>query len=347
MCFPFLLPIRKLKKMPSINNWHAIALVAPLALVGLTAASLSSQLAMAQSWPVKPVRVIVPFGPGGSADTLGRLVSNKVSEYLGQSFVIENRPGAGGVIGSDQVAKSAPDGYTYVVSGVATHAVAPALLAKSPFDPVKDFSHVALFGGPPLVFAVTLSVPAKSMKEFITLAKAKPNAFSYGSPGVGTHGHLFGELLKQINGIDMTHVPYKGAAGAVADLAAGHLPAISSTLTTAGAQIRANKVRALGISSTARLADYAEVPTFREIGFPDLVAVTWFSLSGPAGVPADIVTRLNTEVRRALQAPEVREKLRPEGIEPGTLTPKEFTDFVAAEYKRWAPVVRASGAKAD
>lgn len=323
------------KRMLSGAVFSLIAAIAPL------------QAVQAQSWPAKPVRVIVPFGAGGSADTLGRLVSNKVSEYLGQSFIIENRAGAGGVIGSDQVAKAAPDGYTYVVSGVATHAVAPALLAKPPFDPVKDFSHVALFGGPPLVFAVGLGVPARSMKEFVALAKAKPNAFSYGSPGVGTHGHLFGELLKQINGIEMEHVPYKGAAGAVADLAAGHLPAISSTLTTAGAQIRAGKVRALGISSTARLPDYPDVPTFREVGFPDLVAVTWFSLSGPAGVPTDIVNRLNTEVRRALQAPDVREKLRPEGIEPGTLTAREFTDFVAAEYKRWAPVVRASGAKAD
>ena len=313
----------------------------------MAAALLLCEAALAQSWPAKPIRVIVPFGPGGSADTLGRLVSNKVSEYLGQSFVIENRAGAGGMIGSDQVAKSVPDGYTYVVSGVATHAVAPALMAKPPFDPVKDFSHVALFGGPPLVFAVSLGVPAKTMTEFIALAKAKPDAISYGSPGIGTHGHLFGELLKQINGISMTHVPYKGAAGAVVDLAAGHLPAISSTLTTAGAQIRANKVRALAISSTARLADYPEVPTFRELGFAELIAVTWFSLSGPAGVPAEIVTRLNSEVRRALQAPESREKLRPEGIEPGTLNPKEFTDFVAAEYKRWAPVVRASGAKAE
>ena len=319
-------------------------LFTPLCMV---AALLLCEAAWAQSWPAKPVRVIVPFGPGGSADTLGRLVANKVSEYLAQSFVIENRAGAGGMIGSDQVAKSAPDGYTYVVSGVATHAVAPAMMAKPPFDPVKDFSHVALFGGPPLVFAVSLGVPAKSMTEFIALAKAKPDSISYGSPGIGTHGHLFGELLKQINGIAMTHVPYKGAAGAVVDLAAGHLPAISSTLTTAGAQIRAGKVRALGISSTARLADYPDVPTFRELGFAELIAVTWFSLSGPAGVPQEIVTRLNSEVRRALQAPESREKLRPEGIEPGTLNPKEFTDFVAAEYKRWAPVVRASGAKAE
>jgi tripartite-type tricarboxylate transporter receptor subunit TctC len=313
----------------------------------IASALLCSQSSGAQTWPVKPVRVVVPFGPGGSADTLGRLVSAKLGESFGQSFVVENRAGAGGMIGSEQIAKAPPDGYALVVSGVATHAVAPALSAKPIFDPVTDFSHIALFGGPPLVFAVNLAVPARDLKSFIALAKAKPDAISFGSPGVGTHGHLFGELLKQINGIQMTHVPYKGAAGAVADVAAGHLMSISTTLTTAGAQIRANKIRALAISAETRLADYKDVPTFKELGFPNLVAVTWFSLSGPAGMPGDVVARLNTEVRRALQMPDVRERLRPEGIEPGNLDPKQFTEFVAAEYKRWAPIVRASGAKAD
>ncbi|MFM9971881.1 MAG: Bug family tripartite tricarboxylate transporter substrate binding protein [Burkholderiales bacterium] len=303
--------------------------------------------AFAQSWPVKPVRVIVPFGPGGSADTLGRLVSAKLGETFGQSFIVENRAGAGGMIGSDQVAKAAPDGYLLAVSGVATHAVAPALTDKPIFDPVNDFSHIALFGGPPLVFAVNLAVPARDLKSLIALAKAKPDALAFGSPGIGTHGHLFGELLKQINGIQMTHVPYKGGAAAVADVAAGHLMSISTTLATAGGQIRANKIRALAISAEARLADYKDVPTFKELGYPNLVAVTWFSLSGPAGMQTDVVNRINTEVRRALQLPDVRERLRPEGIEPGNLSAREFTEFVAAEYKRWAPVAKASGAKVD
>jgi len=303
--------------------------------------------AFAQNWPAKPVRVVVPFAPGGTADTLGRIVANKLSESFGQSFVVENRAGAGGIIGSELVAKSAPDGYMLVVSGVASHAVAPALSAKLPFDPVKDFTHIALFGGPPSVFAIHPSIPAKTLKEFIALAKAQPGALTYGSPGNGTQGHLIAELLKQTAGINIAHVPYKGASGAVTDLIAGHIHAVSTTLTTAGAQIRAGRARALAISSAARLPDYPGVPTFRELGYPQLVASIWFSLSGPAGMPADIVTRLNTEVRRILQLPDVRERLRPDGIEPGMLDAKAFTEFVAAEVKRWGPVVRASGANAD
>ena len=303
--------------------------------------------AFAQNWPAKPVRVVVPFAPGGTADTLGRIVANKLSESFGQSFVVENRAGAGGIIGSELVAKSAPDGYMLVVSGVASHAVAPALSAKLPFDPVKDFTHIALFGGPPSVFAIHPSIPAKTLKEFIALAKAQPGALTYGSPGNGTQGHLIAELLKQTAGINIAHVPYKGASGAVTDLIAGHIHAVSTTLTTAGAQIRAGRARALAISSAARLPDYPGVPTFRELGYPQLVASIWFSLSGPAGMSADIVTRLNTEVRRILQLPDVRERLGPDGIEPGTLDAKAFTEFVAAEVKRWGPVVRASGANAD
>ena len=303
--------------------------------------------AYAQSWPAKAVRVVVPFAPGGTADTLGRLVAYKLAESLGQSFVIENRAGAGGVIGSDLVAKSAPDGYTLVVSGVASHAIAPALSAKVPFDPVKDFTHIALFGGPPSVLAVHPAVPVKNLKEFVALAKAAPGAMSYGSPGNGTQGHLIAEMFKQLAGINIVHVPYKGASGAVTDLVAGHIEIVSNTLTTAGAQIRAGRVRALAISSAKRLPDYPDLPTFSEQGYPALVAAIWFSLSGPAGMPPDVVTRLNTEVRRILQLPDVRERLRPDGIEPGTLDPKAFTDFVAAEVKRWTPVARASGASVD
>jgi tripartite-type tricarboxylate transporter receptor subunit TctC len=318
-------------------------------IAGVAAAllALSVSSAQAQSWPSKPVRVVVPFGAGGSADTLGRLASNKLAESLGQPFVIENRAGAGGFIGSEQVAKSAPDGYSLVVSGIATHAIGPAMTAKPPYDPLKDFTHIALFGGPPLVLAVNPQVPAKDLKQFIALAKSKPDAISYGSPGNGTHGHLFAELVKQRQGIQMQHIPYKGASQAVADLMAGHLQSVSTTLTTAGAAIRAGKAIPLAISSEARLPDYPGAPTFKELGFPDLTAVTWFSLSGPAGMPADIVTRLNGETRKALQLPDVRKRLEPEGIEPGTLDPKQFADFVAAEVKRWTPVVKASGAKID
>lgn len=321
----------------SITRIAGIAIATSIA-VALPCASY------AQAWPNKPVRIIVPFSPGGSADTLGRLVSQKLADAFKQSFVVENRGGAGGVVGSDLVAKAAPDGYTLVVSGVASHAVAPAL-AKVPFDPLKDFTHIALFGGPPIALVVNPSTGVGELKALIDLARAKP--VTYGSPGNGTHGHLIGELFKQTAGIEMAHAPYKGASQAVADLLAGHLPVTSTTLTTAGAQIRAGRIRALAITATKRLADYPDVPTFTELGYPQLVATTWFSLSGPAGLPGDIVTRLNAEVRKALMAPDVREKTRLEGIEPNDLDAPQFTEFVRAEITRWTPVVKASNAKAE
>jgi tripartite-type tricarboxylate transporter receptor subunit TctC len=312
----------------------ALAIVAPLT-------------AAAQQYPVKPVRIIVPFAPGGSADTLGRIVAGKLSQSLGQNFVAENRPGAGGLLGSEIVSNSAPDGYTLVVSGVASHAIAPSLSAKPPFDPIRDFTHIALFGGPPAVFGVHPVMPVKDLKGFLAFAKARPGELNYGSPGNGTQGHLVAELFKQTTGIKIQHVPYKGAALAMVDIVAGHIHAISTTLTTASGQIRAGRVRALAISSDARLSDYAGVPTFRELGYRNLVATVWFSLSGPAGLPADVVNRLNSEVRRILQMPDVRERLARDGILPNQMDPKAFTEFVAAEARRWAPVVRASGATAN
>jgi tripartite-type tricarboxylate transporter receptor subunit TctC len=310
-------------------------------------ATLLAATAFAQTWPAKPVRIVVPFAPGGTADTLGRMVAKGLGDSLGQSFVIENRAGAGGMIGSELVARSVPDGYTLVISGVASHAVAPALSSKVPYDPIRDFTHIALLGGPPSVFAVHPSVPVKQLQAFVALAKAKPGLFTYGSPGNGTHGHLIAELFRQLAGIDITHVPYKGASGAMVDLLAGQIDAVSTTLTTAGPLIRVNRARALAISAAARLPDYADVPTFRELGYPDLVTTIWFSLSGPAGLSPEIANRLNAEVRRIMNLPEVRVRLRQEAIEAGALDPKAFTEFVAAEVKRWAPVVRASGARVD
>ena len=320
----------------------------PLALcVLLIAASFATRAAFAQAWPAKPVRIIAPFAPGGTADTLGRLVAQKLTDSFKQNFVIENRPGAGGVIGSELVSKATPDGYMLLVSGVASHCIAPALSKNFPFDPVRDFTHIALFGGPPGVLVVNPGLPARDLKEFIAIARAEPGKLSYGSPGNGTQGHLIAEQFKQVTGIDMVHVPYKGASLAVADLIAGHLRVTSTTLTTAATQIRAGKARALAVTSTSRVPDFPGVPTFAELGYPDLTAAIWFSLSGPAGMPQDIVQRLNAEVRRILKLPDMRERLRPEGIEPGDLDPQAFTAFVASELKRWAPVVRASGARTD
>ena len=303
--------------------------------------------AFGQAWPNKPVRVVVPFAAGGTADTLGRLVSAKLAESLGQNFVVENRPGAGGALGSELVAKAAPDGYTLVVSGVASHVLAPALPRGVPYDPLRDFTHIALLGGPPSVLIVNSGVAVRNLAEFIALLKANPTKYSYGSPGNGTHGQLVAELFKQLARVDMQHVPYKGASAAVTDLIAGHIPVASTTLTTASGQIHAGKARALAISAPERLPDYPGVPTFAEAGFPDLVATIWFSLSGPPKLPSSITDRLNAEVRKALEAADVRERLKPEAIEPGKLSPAQFTAFVAEELRRWTPVVKASGAKND
>jgi tripartite-type tricarboxylate transporter receptor subunit TctC len=308
---------------------------------------LVSSLACAQDWPARPVKIVVPFGPGGTADTLGRVIAQKLSDQLKESFVIENRGGAGGAVGSEVVAKAEPDGYTLVVSGIASHVIAPQLPRSTPYDPMKDFTHIALFGGPPAVFAINPSLPAKDLKEFVALAKAKPGSLSYGSPGNGTQGQLVAELFKKLAGIDLQHVPYKGASGAVTDMIAGHIPAVSTTLSTAAGQIRAGRARGLAISAPARLPDYPDIPTFAESGYPDLVATVWFSLSGPAGLPQPIVERLNAEVRRAMELSDVKDKLRHEGIAPNRLDAKEFTAFVADELRRWGPIVRASGAKND
>jgi tripartite-type tricarboxylate transporter receptor subunit TctC len=314
-----------------------------LALVAF-AASIALQ---AQDWPARPVKIVAPFAPGGTADTLGRLIAQKLSEQLKESFVVENRAGAGGVVGSEFVAKSAPDGYTLVVSGIASHVIAPHLPGGTPYDPLKDFAHIALLGGPPAVFAVDPKLPAKTLKEFVALAKEKPGKLTYGSPGPGTQGQLVAEFFKRLAGIDIVHVPYKGAAQAVSDLMGGQINAVSTTLSTAAGQIHAGRARALALSSAARLPDYADIPTFAEQGYADLVATVWFSLSGPANLPAEIVNKLNAEVRRALETTEVRQRMRHEGIVPNRLDAKEFTAFVADELRRWGPIVRASGAKKD
>jgi len=303
--------------------------------------------AWAQSWPSRPVKLVVPFPPGGSADTLGRIVAQRLGEQLKQSFVVENRGGAGGILGSELVAKAPPDGYTLLVSGIASHVIAPLLPQGTPYDPMKDFTHIALFGGPPAVLAVKPELPARDLKSFVELAKAAQKPLSYGSPGNGTQGQLVAELFKRLAGIQLQHVPYKGAANAVTDLIGGQIDSVSTTLSTASAQIRAGRARALAISAAARLPDYPDIPTFAESGYPDLVATVWFSLSGPAGMPPEIVRTLNEEVRRVLELTDTRERLRHDGIAPNRLDAREFNAFVADELRRWAPIVRASGAKND
>src|SRR5437879_5154401 len=249
------------------------------ALIAVALFGLGTAGADAQAWPARPVRIIVPFAPGGTADTLGRLVAQRLSESFKENFVVENRAGAGGVIGSELVAKAAPDGYTLVVSGVATHCIAPALSKAFPVRPLRDFTHIALFGGPPGVLVIHPSLPVKDLREFIAYAKAEGGKLAYGSPGNGTQGHLIAEQLKQVAGIEMTHVPYKGASLAVADLIAGHVPVTSTTLTTAATQIKAGRARALAVSAAKRVPEFPDVPTFADMGYRDLPGPIGYSIS--------------------------------------------------------------------
>jgi tripartite-type tricarboxylate transporter receptor subunit TctC len=295
----------------------------------------------AQDYPARPVRLVVPFAPGGASDGLARIVSDKLARKLGQQFVVENRGGAGGVIGSEVVAKSPPDGYTLVVSGIGSHVVAPAM-SPAPFDPLKSFTHIALFGGPPTGLMVNPAVQARSVTEFITLAKSQPGGLSYASPGHGTHAHLIGEMFRRRAGLNLVHVPYKGGGPAVADVVAGHVLVSFSTVAAALAQVKAGKARFLAITAEQRLPDIPDVPTFAELGMPELTAITWFGLSGPAGMPRDIVNRLNAEVRAALAQQDVRDKLGSEGIEPNTLDADAFTAFVRSEIERWTPIAKAA-----
>jgi tripartite-type tricarboxylate transporter receptor subunit TctC len=296
--------------------------------------------AHAQEYPTKPIRLVVPFAPGGASDSLARIIADKMGRRIGQQFVVENRGGAGGLIGSEIVAKATPDGYTLVVSGIASHVVA-IFMSPAPFDPMKDFTHIALFGGPPTGLMVNPSVPAHNVKEFIAYVKSKPQGLSYASPGVGTHANLIGELFKQRTGLNLVHVPYKGGGPAVADVVAGHVLSSFSTIQAASAFVRGGKARFLAITAEKRLADFPDTPTFAEIGMPELTAITWFGLSGPAGMKAPVVNRLNREVRAALVQPDVRQKLGRDGIEPNDLDAAAFTAFMQKEIDRWGPIAKS------
>jgi tripartite-type tricarboxylate transporter receptor subunit TctC len=303
--------------------------------------------ARAEEWPARPVRIVAPFAPGGTADTLGRIAAENLSESFQQQFFVENRAGAGGVTASLAVARTDPDGYNFVVSGIATHAIAPVINPNSGYDPVKDFTHVAYFGGPPIVFIVPNGLGVKTLGELIAYAKAHHEALTFASPGAGTSGHLLAEYFAQRAGIAVEHIPYRGAAPGVMDVVAGHLRFGSMTWTTASGQIAAGTVIPLATSAPERLADFPSIPTFKELGYPDMVSTTWFSLSGPAGLPEGIVEKVNHEVIKALAKPDVIARLKVEQILTEPMTPAEFTRFVAAEVARWGPIAERIQLKAN
>jgi tripartite-type tricarboxylate transporter receptor subunit TctC len=317
-------------------------------LAALVAAfALASGAAAQAPYPSKPVRLIVPFPPGGSADTIARLLGQELSKSLGESFVAENRPGAGGNIGVDLVAKSAPDGYTIGLAAAGALAINQHLLGRLPYDPVKDLAPVSKLADIPIVVAVANSTPVTSVPELIAAAKAKPGALAFASAGNGTAMHLSGELFKIMTGVDMTHVPYKGSGPAVTDLVSGQVPVGFVDLVSALPQIRAGKVKGLAVASGKRTITAPDIPTIAEAGVPGYDAVGWFGLVAPAGTPRDVVAKLNAETVRIMALPEVRERVLATGAEPATGTAEAFGAFIAVEIPKWERVVKTSGAKAN
>lgn len=303
--------------------------------------------AAAQTYPSKPIRVVIPFGPGGATDVIARLVGQRVSEQLGQPIVFDNRPGANGNIGTEAAAKAPADGYTLVMSYDGTMAINPSVYRKMPFDPLKDLAPVASVAQLPLLMVVHPSVPAKSVAEFVALAKSRPGAINYSSAGYGSAGHLAAELFRGRAGIDLVHVNYKGGGQAVQDLVGGQIQMVMTGLTTVEGHLKGGKLRALAFTSPKRMAGAPEVPTFDESGFAGLVVQSWYGILAPAGTPADIVGRLNGEINKAIQALEVRARLAALGTEPTGGSAAEFGATIRADIARWAKVVEAAGIKID
>ena len=325
---------------PMISRRHALALTIGCCALGLAAAPAAWAQAPAADWPNKAIKLIVPYAPGGSSDTLGRAIARHLGEAFRQTMVVENRAGAGGLIGSQLVARATPDGYTLLVSGIGSHVIAP-VEGNAAFDPVKDFSHIAILAGPPLALVVNAALPVKDFKEFIAHIVANPQGLSWGSPGQGTHGHLTGELLRAAARLNMVHIGYKGAGPAVADLLANQIPAAIMTLSSANAHVDSGRLRLLALSSSKRLAEYPNVPTLAELGYPALTGTTWFSLSGPAGMAPALVERINAEVRRGMHTPALKALLRAESMETADHDAAAFTRYVVAEIERWSPAIRS------
>lgn len=318
-----------------------------LTLLSLLAALLLPLPASAQTYPSKPVRLLVPFAPGGTTDVLARLLAQKLSDLLGQQFIIENKPGAGGNIGTELAAKSPADGYTLVMSFDGTMAINPNTYARMPFDPQKDLVAVANVAQVPLLIVVHPGVAAKNIAEFVALAKASPGRINYSSAGHGSTGHLTGELFRGRAGIDIVHVSYKGGGQAVQDLLGGQIQMLVTALPTVEGHLKGGKLRALVFTSSKRVPGAPDVPTLAESGYPGLEILSWYGLLAPAGTPQEIVRRLNAEINRVLQAPEVRERLTVLGTEPTGGTPEQFAQTIRDDTARWAKVVSAAGIRIE
>jgi len=314
----------------------------------LAATALAPSVARAQAYPVKPVIIINPFGAGGALDQLARNLAQKLSESLGQNVLVENRTGAGGNIGADYVAKSAPDGYTLVMGSSATHGINPSLYgARMPFDAVRDFTPVSVSVVQKNVLVVNAAVPAGSARELMALGKSQPGKLSFGSAGTGTSQHLSGELFKSIAGVDMIHIPYKGSAAAMTDLLGGQITMSFVDIPTAITHIKSGKLRALGVTSAQASPALPDVAPLAQQGLPGFDLKAWYGVLAPANTPPAVVARLNAEISKALNSPDLRDKLLSMGMEPIALNPEQSAVYIKTEIDRWAQVVKSSGARLD
>jgi tripartite-type tricarboxylate transporter receptor subunit TctC len=310
----------------------------------LAALLLVSSSGWGQAYPSRPVRIVVPLSPGGFADTPARMLAPRLSEQLGRQFFIENKPGAGGTIGADFVAKSPPDGYTLLLTGT-PHVISAHLYKKLPYDAMKDFTHIALIASGPYALVVNpQKVPANSVRELVALAKSQPGKIDYASSGNGSAQHLVGALFNAMAGIELNHVPYKGSGPAMQDLVAGQVGVSFAGIPNVLSHVRAGRVRALGVTTAKRWSELPDIPTIAEAGVPGYEATLWLHIAGPAGMPADVVQRLNSEIGKALQDPEVQKNFRSAGVDPTTLAGQELERFIRAEHDKWGKVVRDTGA---
>lgn len=311
------------------------------------AASLFALTAFAQTYPAKPIRVYVPFPAGGGTDVIAREVANRVSVTQGWNIVIENKPGSGGNLGVDAAAKAPADGYTLALGQTSNLSVNPTLYSRMPYDSVKDLTPISLVASAPLVIVVGADSPYKTLQDIMAASKAKPGSLNFASPGNGTVAHLTIELLQKTANVKFTHVPYKGASQATTDLIGGQVQLYASSIPTLLGQIRNGRLRAIAVTSAQRTTDLPQVPTVAESGYKGFESVTWFGFVGPAGIPQAIVTRLNAEINKVLQSPELKKKLSEQGATVLGGTPEQFASLIKSEIGRWSPIVKASGAKLD
>ena len=317
----------------------------PFAVLGLLGCLLPLAQAQAPAWPTKPVKIVVTFPPGGAPDTLARVLADKWSQALGQTFTVDNKPGAGGNIGADFVAKSAGDGSTLLIATVGTHAINPALYSAMPYNHIKDFTPVSFLASTPNLLVVNNAVPAKNVRELIALAGKTP--LTFGSSGSGTSIHLSGELFNTLAGVKMQHIPYKGRAQAVPDLLGGRITMIFDNMPSALPLVKSGDVRAIAVTSAKRSAAAPDIPTIAESGLPGFEASSWFALMAPAGLPKEVLARINAETARVMNLPDVREKLTQLGLDVAPGSPEALASHIQTETIKWAKVVKESGAKLD